>query len=86
MNPDNSRRHDHPVCVFSTMGGGQYHVGIHEYCEGYLEYRWGCSVGDIIINVGDIINTMEGDIMSTVGVFSAVGGYHLLLFEYLRGL
>ena len=49
---------------------------------GYLEY-----CGDIMINVGDILSTMEvfstvGDIMSTVGVilstvgvFSTVGDY-----------
>ena len=29
---------------------------------GYLEYRWGCSVpwGNIMINVGDILSTVEG--------------------------
>ena len=43
---------------------------------GYLEYRGGCSVpwGDVIINVGDIL--------STVGVFGTVGGYH----EYHGGI
>ena len=43
---------------------------------GHLEYRGGCSVpwGDIMINMGDIL--------STVGVFSTVRGYH----EYRGGL
>ena len=27
-----------------------------------------------------------GDILSTVGVFSTMGGYHLLLFENLGGI
>ena len=45
---------------------------------GYLEYRGGCSVpwGDIMINVGDIL--------STVGVFSTVGGYHEYRGGYLE--
>ena len=37
---------NHPVCVFSTVGGVQYRGG-------YLEYRGVFStVGDIMINVG----------------------------------
>ena len=45
---------------------------------GYLEYRGGCSVpwGDTMINVGDIL--------STVGVFSTVGGYHEYRGGYLE--
>ena len=43
---------------------------------GYLEYRGGCSVpwGDIMINVGDILSTVEG--------VQYRGGYH----EYRGGL
>ena len=40
---------------------------------GYLEYRAGCSVP-------------WGDIMSTVGVFSTVGRYHPMKFEYRGGI
>ena len=55
-------------------------MGVFSTVRGYLEYRGGCSVpwGDIMINVGDILNTVGvfstvGDIMSTLGVFSTVG-------------
>ena len=45
---------------------------------GYLEYHGGCSVPwGIMMHVGDI--------MSTVGVFSTMGGYHPLKFEYRGG-
>ena len=42
-------------------GGVQYHGGYHDACGGYLGYHEGCSAswGDIIINVGDILNTVE---------------------------
>ena len=76
----------------STVGGTQYSGGssvpwedITSTVRGYLEYRGVFStVGDIMINVGDILSTVEvfstvGDIMSTVGVIlSAVRGiqYH----------
>ena len=45
-----------PWGVFSTVGDIMSTVG------GYLEYRGGCSVpwGDIMINVGDILSTVEG--------------------------
>ena len=60
------------MCV-QYRGGAQYRGG----CSvpwGYLEYRGGVQYrGDIMINVGDIL--------STVGVFSTVGGY----FEYRGG-
>ena len=43
------------VGVFSTVGG------YHEYRGGYLEYRGGVQYcGDIMINVGDILSTVEG--------------------------
>ena len=43
------------------------------------------NVGDILSTVGDIMMHV-GDIMSTVGVFSTVGGYHPLKFEYRGGI
>ena len=57
--------------VVSTMGD------IMSTVVGYLEYQGG--IGDIMINVGDILSTVEvfsivGDIMSTVGVFLSTMG------------
>ena len=58
--------------VSSTIGG------YHEYRGGYLEYRRDVQYrGGIVIHVGDVISTM--------GVFSTLGGYHLLLFQYRGG-
>ena len=52
---------------------------------GYLGYRRGLfsTVGDIMINVGDILNTVGvfstvGDIMSTVGEFSGISGEFII--------
>ena len=53
------------------MGGVQYRGGYHEYRGGYLEY-W-------------VMFSTVGDIMSTVEVFSTMGGYHPLKFEYRGG-
>ena len=58
--------------ILSTVGGVQYHGDIMSTVGGYLEYRGGCSV-------------LWGDIMSTMGVFSTMGGYHPLKFEYHGG-
>ena len=75
------------VGVFSTMGDIMINVGR------YLEYREGCSVPwrDIMSTVGVTLSTV-GDIMLHMGryheyrgVFSTVGGYHPLKFEYRGG-
>ena len=44
------------VGVFSTVGG------YHDKCEGYLEYRGGCSVpwGDIMSTVGGYLEYRGG--------------------------
>ena len=54
----------------STSRGVQYIGGYHEYIGGYHEYIEGCSVdrGDIMIHVGDAMNTS--------------GGYHEYIGEY----
>ena len=53
-------------------GGVQYRRGYHDACGGYLEYRMG------------MFSTV-GDILSTVGVFSTVGGYQGSLIFTGRG-
>ena len=58
--------------TLSTVGDIMSTVG------GYLEYCRGCSVPWGYPDA-------RGDIMSTVGVFSTVGGYHQLKFEYRGG-
>ena len=73
------------VGVLSTVGG------YHQYHGAISCVPWGVfsTVGDIMINVGDILSTTGvfstvGDIMSTVGVILSivgdimmhVGGYH----------
>ena len=56
--------------VLSTVGDSQYQGGYHDACGGYHEYC-GCDQyrGDTIRRN---LSTM-GDVMSTMGVFSAVG-------------
>ena len=61
-----------------------------------VQYRGGCSVPwcSVVLlpvkiylpNCCFVDNDMWGDIMSTVGVFSTVGGYHPLKFEYRGGI
>ena len=59
--------------ILSTVGGVQYRGGIS-----WVPWEVILStVGDIMMHVGDIL--------STVGVFSTVGGYHPLKFEYHGG-
>ena len=64
--------HEYRGGYLEYRGGVQYRGGNHDKCGGYLEYR-------------GVFSTV-GDIMSTVGVFSTVGGYHPLKFEYRGGI
>ena len=49
------------MCV-QYRGGCSVPWGVFNTVRGYLEYCGGCSVpwGDIMINVGDILSTVEG--------------------------
>ena len=69
--------------TMSTPEGYHEYSGIcHEYNGRYHEYTGGCSVlrGNIMSTLGTYHDDC-GDIMSTVGVFSTLGGYH----EHTRG-